>query len=225
MADKPRVKAPKQRASHCRRRAAVAVATLADRRGRRWRRARLRGRRCRARDRRRRRDDRHKRAAARRSRLPAARCRSLRLSRVCTRFGTRAGRRTKWNTDPPTSGPHYGIAAIFGIYDEELELARVVHNLEHGGIFILYGKDVPDSTVEELRAFYDDAQDGDDHGAAQPTRRQVRARRLGRRRRDRQRVPREVHELRRRTRSRRSSARSSSAGPSDSTRASSSPGM
>jgi hypothetical protein len=65
-----------------------------------------------------------------------------------------------WNTDPPTSGPHYGIAAIFGLYEEELELARVVHNLEHGGVFILYGDEVPDDTVEQLRAFYDDRQTG-----------------------------------------------------------------
>ena len=70
------------------------------------------------------------------------------------------GTSDKWNTDPPTNGPHYGIAAIFGIYEEELELARVVHNLEHGGIFILYGEDVPDATVEQLRAFYDDHETG-----------------------------------------------------------------
>jgi Protein of unknown function (DUF3105) len=65
-----------------------------------------------------------------------------------------------WNTDPPTSGPHYAIAAIFGIYDEPLEPARVVHNLEHGGIFILYGDDVPEATGDQLRAFYDAHQTG-----------------------------------------------------------------
>lgn len=71
-----------------------------------------------------------------------------------------AGTSNRWNTDPPTSGEHYGIAAIFGIYEDELELARVVHNLEHGGVFILYGDEVPDATVEELRAFYDDHKTG-----------------------------------------------------------------
>ncbi|MCE3286482.1 MAG: hypothetical protein K0S64_88 [Gaiellaceae bacterium] len=70
------------------------------------------------------------------------------------------GTSDKWNTNPPTNGPHYGIAAVFGIYEDELQLARVVHNLEHGGIFILYGDDVADATVAELEAFYDDHKTG-----------------------------------------------------------------
>jgi hypothetical protein len=72
-----------------------------------------------------------------------------------------------WNTDPPTSGPHYGFnpngtlgTVIWGAYDQEVELARLVHNLEHGGVYILYGKDVPDATVQQLRAFYDDHKTG-----------------------------------------------------------------
>lgn len=66
----------------------------------------------------------------------------------------------EWNTDPPTTGPHYAIAAIFGIYEEPLQLARVVHNLEHGGVFIAYGPRVPAATVEQLRAFYADNKTG-----------------------------------------------------------------
>jgi hypothetical protein len=71
-----------------------------------------------------------------------------------------SGASDKWNTDPPTTGPHYAIAAIFNAYDDEVELARVVHNLEHGGIYILYGEDVPAATVDELRAFYADHKTG-----------------------------------------------------------------
>jgi hypothetical protein len=70
------------------------------------------------------------------------------------------GKSDKWNTDPPTSGPHFGVSAIFGIYEDELELARVVHNLEHGGIYILYGEDVPEETVTRLREFYEDNKTG-----------------------------------------------------------------
>jgi Protein of unknown function (DUF3105) len=65
-----------------------------------------------------------------------------------------------WNTDPPTSGPHFGQTAIYGAYTEPLDQALVVHNLEHGAIFIQYGDRVPDETVEELRSFYDRRQPG-----------------------------------------------------------------
>ncbi len=72
-----------------------------------------------------------------------------------------------WNTDPPTSGPHFGFdeagnlgTVIWGAYEEPLQLARVVHNLEHGGIYIFYGDDVSDSVVAQLRAFYDDHERG-----------------------------------------------------------------
>jgi hypothetical protein len=65
-----------------------------------------------------------------------------------------------WNTFPPTSGPHYAEPAIFGAYGEPLQQARVVHNLEHGGVFIQYGSKVPASTVTELQAFYDDHKPG-----------------------------------------------------------------
>jgi Protein of unknown function (DUF3105) len=66
------------------------------------------------------------------------------------------GRSPKWNTVPATSGPHHAATAVWGAYSEPLQQARVVHNLEHGGVFIEYGRDVPASTVQELRSFYDD---------------------------------------------------------------------
>ena len=62
----------------------------------------------------------------------------------------------KWNTDPPTTGPHYEVPAVFGSYTEPLQPARLVHNLEHGGVFIQYGKDVPEATVRQLQAVYAD---------------------------------------------------------------------
>jgi hypothetical protein len=72
-----------------------------------------------------------------------------------------------WNTDPPTSGEHFGFdnnralgTAIWGVYEEPLQLARLVHNLEHGGAYILYGDKVQPGVVAQLRAFYDDHQNG-----------------------------------------------------------------
>ena len=60
----------------------------------------------------------------------------------------------KWNTDPPTSGPHFELPAVYGEYDTPLKIAQVVHNLEHGAVFILYGPQVPEATVQQLRDFY-----------------------------------------------------------------------
>lgn len=62
----------------------------------------------------------------------------------------------KWNSFPPTSGPHYGVPAVWGSYDEPVPLVQTTHNLEHGGIVILYGKAVPDDEVEKIRAWYGD---------------------------------------------------------------------
>jgi hypothetical protein len=60
----------------------------------------------------------------------------------------------EWNSFPPTSGPHYGQWVIWGEYDTPLQLARAVHNLEHGGIVMYYGDKVPDEEVAKLRRFY-----------------------------------------------------------------------
>jgi hypothetical protein len=62
----------------------------------------------------------------------------------------------KWNTDPPTSGPHYPVPAVYGEYDTPLKTAQVVHNLEHGAVFVLYGPQVPQATVLQLRDFYNE---------------------------------------------------------------------
>ncbi len=66
----------------------------------------------------------------------------------------------EWNTFPPTNGPHYGVAAVYGAFDAPLDQARVVHNLEHGAVYIQYGSEVPPETVDRLKAFYDEHQDG-----------------------------------------------------------------
>lgn len=43
-----------------------------------------------------------------------------------------------YNSNPPTSGPHYPDPARWGIYDNPLPDETLVHNLEHGGIVIEY---------------------------------------------------------------------------------------
>ncbi len=50
-----------------------------------------------------------------------------------------------YNSNPPTSGPHYAQAANWGVYSNPLEDEQAVHNLEHGGIWISY-KDIDEET-------------------------------------------------------------------------------
>jgi len=48
---------------------------------------------------------------------------------------------TDWNSDPPTSGQHYGIWAQAGFYDEAIPDGYLVHNMEHGYVIIYYNCD------------------------------------------------------------------------------------
>ena len=66
----------------------------------------------------------------------------------------------KWNSSPPTSGPHYGVPAVWGSYEEEVPLVQSVHNLEHGGVVIHYGPDVPSAEVDKIREWYSEDPNG-----------------------------------------------------------------
>jgi hypothetical protein len=66
----------------------------------------------------------------------------------------------KWNSSPPTSGPHYGVPAVWDFYDEEVPLVQTVHNLEHGGVVIHYGPQFPKADLEKIRAWYADDPNG-----------------------------------------------------------------
>jgi hypothetical protein len=59
-----------------------------------------------------------------------------------------------YNSFPATSGPHYPVPVIWGIYTEPVRQLQQIHNLEHGGIVIQYGSKVPSSDVEEITSFY-----------------------------------------------------------------------
>jgi hypothetical protein len=66
----------------------------------------------------------------------------------------------KWETSPPSGGPHYGTPAAFNFYDEAVTPVQAVHNLEHGGIVIWYGPDVSPATKAALRTFYNESPNG-----------------------------------------------------------------
>ncbi len=43
-----------------------------------------------------------------------------------------------WQTDPPSSGEHYPALAPWGYSDRTIPPGNWLHNLEHGGIAVLY---------------------------------------------------------------------------------------
>ena len=52
----------------------------------------------------------------------------------------------KYNSVPATSGLHQPqplAPIVWGVYDEPVEQIKVVHNLEHGGVIVQYGPEVP----------------------------------------------------------------------------------
>ena len=55
----------------------------------------------------------------------------------------------EYNSNPPTSGWHYTQPANWGVYQTELPDEQVIHNLEHGGVWISY-KDIDDATKAAL---------------------------------------------------------------------------
>jgi hypothetical protein len=67
----------------------------------------------------------------------------------------------KYNTDPPSNGSHYYSPAVWDFYTAATaNPVQVVHNEEHGGVILWWGSKVPSSTVDALRAFYNESPNG-----------------------------------------------------------------
>ncbi|MBL4694249.1 DUF3105 domain-containing protein [Candidatus Gracilibacteria bacterium] len=65
------------------------------------------------------------------------------------------GAHAAYTTNPPTSGDHHANAARWGIYDSSLPDEQLVHNLEHGGIWISY-KTLGEGELAQLEDFAND---------------------------------------------------------------------
>ena len=51
------------------------------------------------------------------------------------------GTKVDYNSNPPTSGPHYEIWTQAGVYDAPKDDRNLVHSLEHGYVIISYNCD------------------------------------------------------------------------------------
>ena len=56
----------------------------------------------------------------------------------------------EYNSKPPTSGPHIGSIAKWGIHDEPIPDELQIHNLEDGGVMIQYNCDTKKDDCQKL---------------------------------------------------------------------------
>jgi hypothetical protein len=57
-----------------------------------------------------------------------------------------------YNSEPPTSGPHYDVPAEAGFYDIAPPDEQLVHNMEHGHVIIWYNcSDLSDADCNRLK--------------------------------------------------------------------------
>ncbi|HTM08992.1 MAG TPA: DUF3105 domain-containing protein [Verrucomicrobiae bacterium] len=57
---------------------------------------------------------------------------------------------TKYNSDPPSSGPHTGQLANWGIHSEPIPKEFEVHNLEDGGVVMQYNCPATEAGCKDL---------------------------------------------------------------------------
>lgn len=62
-----------------------------------------------------------------------------------------------YNSNPPTSGPHYKDPALWGVYDYEVQDQVFIHNLEHGGIWISYRPGINSEVIHHLEEISKDS--------------------------------------------------------------------
>jgi hypothetical protein len=89
--------------------------------------------------------------------LAAAGCTRQALPSQGARHVTEVPKGFEYNSTPATSGPHEPTPqapAVWGIYDEPVPQLKLIHNLEHGGVVIQYGPEVPQATVDQILAWY-----------------------------------------------------------------------
>jgi len=60
----------------------------------------------------------------------------------------------EYNSFPATSGPHAAQPAIWNLYTSPVPELNLVHNLEHGGVAVQFGKDVHPDDIRAVVAWY-----------------------------------------------------------------------
>ena len=64
------------------------------------------------------------------------------------------GTKVNYNSTPPSSGDHYQAPELKGFYDREIPDGNLIHNLEHGYIWVAYRLDLPADQVQKLKGLF-----------------------------------------------------------------------
>lgn len=59
-----------------------------------------------------------------------------------------------YNSNLPSSGPHYDRATTWGIKDGAIVDETLIHSLEHGGVVIAYKPDLPQAQINQLKDIF-----------------------------------------------------------------------
>lgn len=55
-----------------------------------------------------------------------------------------------YNSDPPTSGPHFDTTPPCGIYRQPVPDGGVLHSMEHGAVVVHYDPELPEDAIVEM---------------------------------------------------------------------------
>lgn len=61
----------------------------------------------------------------------------------------------EYNTFPPSQGPHHPETLLFNLYPEPVEQLNLVHNLEHGGMYVQYGDQTSAEDIAAIGAWWE----------------------------------------------------------------------
>lgn len=64
------------------------------------------------------------------------------------------GTKEEYNTNPPTSGPHYANSQPAGVYDNPVPDGNLIHSMEHGAVILWYKPDIPASESGKLKSIF-----------------------------------------------------------------------
>lgn len=65
-----------------------------------------------------------------------------------------AGTKEEYNSNPPTSGPHYTNSQPAGIYDKPVPDGNLIHSMEHGAVILWYKSDISASDSAKLKSVF-----------------------------------------------------------------------